>query len=227
MQEKTNIRIPIALVVAAIVLSGALLFSYFKNNKGKDTAKNEKEMLLGINTLLEGDHFLGNPKADIILIEYSDYDCRFCAGYFSNMSKVVEELGKSGKLLWIHRHLPFTQIHPYSKDKAIFAECAGAVGGEEKFWEASKKLYEATISDKNLTSNDLRILTGLDEQKFNACVTSDAPREKVEREYNEAYNAGIRGTPFTVIIKGNERYGVAESLPYFDLRTLVESLLNE
>ena len=224
--NQNNLRVPIALIVAALVLSGALFLSYSKANN-KQSNEEETKLLQKVETLLVSDHFLGNPKAEIILVEYSGYDCSFCAGYFINMKKIMEEFGKTGKILWIHRHMPFDQIYSRATEKAIMAECAGTTGGEEIFWLASEKLYEATTSKKDLTPSDLRVLLGLNKSLYDECLLKESVREKVRREYDEAYNAGVRGIPFTVVIKGEERYGIAESLPYFELRTLVESLLNK
>jgi len=218
-------KIPLSILVAGLAIAGGLVISKLQNPK--PVSEVTPESLSTVPLLSAGDHYLGNPKASVVIVEYSDYDCPFCASYFSNMKKILEELGKGGRLVWIHRHMPLYQIHETAREKAQITECVADVGGEEKFWEVSELLYKNTLSKTVASPDEIALEAKLPSDKFTECIESEKYLSKVLAEYDEAYLAGARGTPFTVIIKGDERVKLEESLAYFELRSLVESFLNE
>jgi protein-disulfide isomerase len=217
--------VPISILIAGLVVGGALVIS--KLQKGTPDTEVSQESLATIPLLNADDHYLGNPKASIVIIEYSDYDCPFCAGYFNNMKKIVEELGKSGRLVWVHRHMPLYQIHPTAREKAQVVECSAEIGGEEKFWEVSGALYKETLAKDGKTAINTVLEVGLPKIGLEECLRSEKYLQKILAQYDEAFTAGARGTPFTVIINGEERLKLEESLAYFELRKLIESLLSE
>jgi protein-disulfide isomerase len=219
-------RVPISIFVASLVIAGSLLISKFYLDKNPDRAANTTD-LISLPLLLEGDHFLGNPKAEIIIIEYSDYDCPFCGSYFQNMKKVVEEFGKNGRIVWIHRHMPFYQIHETAREKALVAECAGEIGGEEKFWEVSEVFYKNILTKTAFTPIQFALKAGVPQEPLEKCVAEEKYLPKILAQYDEAYAAGARGTPFTVIIRGEERQKIEGSLAYFELRDAIESVLEK
>lgn len=217
--------VPISILIAGLFVGGALVISKLQ----KDTPNTEvtPTSLATIPLLNADDHYLGNPKAPIVIIEYSDYDCPFCAGYFNNMKKIVEELGKGGRLVWVHRHMPLYQIHPTAEEKAQIAECSAEIGGEEKFWEVSAALYTDILAKGGKSAIDTALEAGLPKNELEKCLADEKYLPKVLAQYEEAFRAGARGTPFTVIIKGDDRFKLEESLAYFELRKLIESLLSE
>lgn len=86
------------------------------------------------------DHILGDlNKAEIIIVEYSDLDCPFCKVFHSTMHQVVEK--NEGKVAWVYRHYPITQLHPDAFRKAEETECAWELGGNEAFWKYADKVF--------------------------------------------------------------------------------------
>lgn len=221
---KGNLTIPIAILLGALFVAGALFVQKFSRD---EEILAQDERLQQVELLREDDHYLGNPKAKLVIVEYSDYDCSFCAGHFSNLKRIVEDIGKNGSILWIHRHMPLTQIHETAREKAIFAECSALSGGEDIFWEISEILYASLLNGETVEYDAISSNLSLDGTAVKKCMDDGAIKEKITAQYNEAYNAGARGTPFTVIIDGDKRYAIAESLPYLELRTMVETFLND
>lgn len=82
------------------------------------------------------DHPMGNPKAPITLIEYSDYECPFCKRIHPTLERIVEE--SNGTVRWIYRHWP---LHQNSFTKLAAAECVAQIKGDEAFWEYSELLF--------------------------------------------------------------------------------------
>lgn len=211
---------PISIVIAGIIIAGAIYFS--KNNSpaqpinsGDGTATQEAlaEADLKISPVSAADYIAGNPNAPFIIVEYSDTECPFCKNFHTTLNRLMTELGKDGQVAWVYRHFPLWKaengrpaLHPLAEKEARALECAGKLGGNNKFWEYANRLYSITPSNNQLDPAELpkiAAFAGLNEADFNACLSSGEFAEKVDAQYEEAKLAGANGTPFSVIVAQN------------------------
>ncbi|EKD76436.1 MAG: hypothetical protein ACD_43C00113G0004, partial [uncultured bacterium] len=58
----------------------------------------------------------------VTLVQYVDYECRFCKKFFPDILKFVDE--HSGEVRFVVKHYPLVQIHPAAKTAAMAATCA-------------------------------------------------------------------------------------------------------
>jgi hypothetical protein len=88
---------------------------------------------------LEGAALKGDPKAPVVIIEYSDYQCPFCA---KSERETLPELDQkyigTGQVQLAFRHHPLSRLHPFATQAAEAAVCAGRLG---KFWEMHAALF--------------------------------------------------------------------------------------
>lgn len=105
---------------------------------------------IALDSVTEKDHIAGNPQADLIIIEYSDPECPFCKRFHETMVQAMDEYGKQGKVAWVYRHFPLDAIHSKARHEAEAIECAGELGGNDKFWEYVNTLYKITPSNNQL-----------------------------------------------------------------------------
>src|SRR5207302_525955 len=81
---------------------------------------------------------LGSDSAPIEIVEYSDFECPFCASFATvQMPAIREQLIATGKVRWRYRDFPLPS-HQYSRYAALAAQCAGEQG---KFWEMHDQLF--------------------------------------------------------------------------------------
>lgn len=99
---------------------------------GTVTQKYEGEVA----SINSNDHIWGNPNAEIIIIEYSDYECPYCKKFQATLTKIVED--SNGSVAWVYRHWP---IHQNSFEKLAAAECVAKIKGNEAFWKYSELLF--------------------------------------------------------------------------------------
>lgn len=92
----------------------------------------------GFVALDDDDHYRGNPDAEIVLVEYSDYECPFCTRFQTTMQQVIADYGD--QVAWVYRHYPLPQLHPNAIMLANASECATELGGSDAFWELSDVL---------------------------------------------------------------------------------------
>lgn len=83
----------------------------------------------------EDDHLRGNPEANIVIVEYSDYECPFCTRFHTDMKEILADY--EGEVAWVYRHFPLIQLHPNAIMVSNAAECAAEIGDNEAFWELS------------------------------------------------------------------------------------------
>ncbi len=80
-----------------------------------------------------------NPK--ITLVEYSDFECPFCARAYPTVNQILQTYPKDIRL--VYKQFPLRQIHPSAQKAAEASLCALDQG---KFWEYHDKLFESASS---------------------------------------------------------------------------------
>ena len=162
-------------------------------------------------------------NAEIVLVEYSDFQCPYCLRHHPTMKRIVEEYGD--KVSWVYRHFPLTSIHPQAQDSAEAAECANEQG---KFWDFADKLYENQTQLGSDLYTKLASDLKLNESKFADCVSSGKYRNAVTADSTEGDTIGVTGTPATVVMKGNDPTTgqlVSGALPYESFKAAIDQLL--
>ncbi|HTZ61876.1 MAG TPA: DsbA family protein [Thermoplasmata archaeon] len=151
------------------------------------------------------DHSQGASGADVVLVEYGDYQCPYCGAAYPVVKRVQQELGSS--LRFVFRNFPITNSHPRAEWAAETAEAAAAQG---KFWEMHDLLYEhqASLGDG---AQILRTATslGVDPKRIAREVEERLYRPRVEEDYLSGIRSGVNGTP-TFFINGARYDGPAE-----------------
>jgi len=225
--------IPGAIILAGIIVAVSIIIS---NSGGKaPTAGNPENGNAPSSPTAENaasvtaaDHILGDPNASVLLIEFSDLECPFCKTFHSTMAQIMEEYGKDGRVAWVYRHFPLTQIHPKAPTEAEASECAAELGGNDAFWTYINRIFEITPSNNRLDLNLLPQVAediGLNRAAFETCLASGKYKDKIEANYNDAINSGGRGTPHTIIRTKDGSTSFSGALNVSQVRTLVEQAL--
>ncbi len=207
MKIKGNIQIVIAIVVAALIIGGAIMLSNKQPsaNKPVDGVPTDTTKATGPKAVSAEDHIRGgNIDSKVKVIEFSDTECPFCKRFHQTTTQLSQKYGD--KVAFVYRHFPLTQLHQQATTEAHATECAFELGGNEKFWQFLDKIYEITPSNDGLDLAQLPVIAkqlGLDEAKFNECQKSEKHMGKIEASFNDGVSAGAKGTPFTVILGPN------------------------
>ena len=234
MEKETKLELsnPMAIVVAGVLIAGAIYFSSVKpatTEQANQQPQAGSASLENVRAISDADHIRGNINADIKIVEYSDTECPFCQRFHTTMKQVMDEYGKDGKVAWVYRHSPIDQLHSKARKEAVAAECANELGGNEKFWEYLDRLYEVTPSNNGLDPKELPKIAeyvGLDVAKFNSCLNSGKYAELIEKDTQNARETGGGGTPWSIIIaKDGKKYSINGAQPYETVKQNIDSLL--
>src|SRR3989344_4619471 len=148
MEPSTNkLTMPVAIVLAGILIAGAILLSKSVYPKSANNPTNPdlgKSQEIKIRPVTDADHILGNPGAEIVIVEYSDTECPFCKQFHKTMNTIMAEYGKEGKVAWVYRHFPIEQLHKKAQKEAEATECAAELGGKSAFWDYINRIFEIT-----------------------------------------------------------------------------------
>lgn len=224
-----KVFIPISIVVSGLIIAGAIYLTT-KQQEPKQTADNNVQ--LAIAPIDANDHILGNPDAEIVIVEYSDFECPFCKGFHETMKKIMAEYGSTGKVAWVYRHFPLTQIHKSAQQAAEASECVAKLGGNDKFWEYANTISAGSpesLSTENLLSAATKI--GINEAEFKACLASDYPKQEVAKDIKDG-NAIASvdkqfGTPYNILIsKSGAQTPIKGNQPYANVKGAIDAILS-
>ncbi len=177
------------------------------------------------------DHILGNPDAEISLVEYSDFECPFCKRFHATPKALVESYG--GEVNWVYRHFPLKFHNPAAQKEAEAAECAAELGGNEAFWRYTDLTYERSQSNgKGYTVDRLVQLAreiGLDDQSFRVCVDSGRHSARVQQDAENGVSSGISGTPGSILVshKTGAIRVIAGAKPLAYIKAEIDRMLGE
>ncbi len=229
-----KLAVPLAIIVAGGLMAGALYFSNIKSaevSKKQAQADNtgQAQVTGDMRPVSADDHILGNPNAQLVLVEYSDTECPFCKVFHQTLQRMMSEYGKDGKIAWVYRHFPIDQLHSKARKEAEATECANELGGPAKFWEYINLVYQTTNSNNSLDPAELPKIAktvGLDVKAFNTCLDSGKYAAKVEADYQDAVKSGGRGTPHSILItKDGTKTPIDGAYPYDQLKTILDAAL--
>jgi protein-disulfide isomerase len=92
----------------------------------------------------------GPKDAKVTIVEYSDFQCPFCArAYTTFEQEVMKDYGD--KVRFVFKNFPLASIHPWAEDGALASECAFQQGNEAH-WKMYDGLFtkQADINKDNL-----------------------------------------------------------------------------
>lgn len=169
------------------------------------------------------DHLYGDPGASVTLIEYSDFECPYCKQFYSTAKALVDESG--GQINWVYRHLPLA-MHNGAMPKALASECAFEQGGNDAFWKFTDALFNKQVRPDQLGS--LAKETGLDEGKFQDCLSGEKHKDRVQRDMADAQASGLTGTPGNILFnKETKKFSVLPgAVPLSSLKEEAQKLKN-
>lgn len=191
---------PIAIVIAGIVI--ALAIMYVGKNGTPSLARELPTNALRADArpVDETDHVFGSRDADVMLIEYSDFECPFCSKIHPRLAEIVEN--SNGKVAWTYRHFPLTSIHTQALPTAIASECVAKLKGNDAFWAFAAATFSAPGLEDGVSLSFAKAL-GIPEVQLRACIADPAHETRVRAEFDEAIALGAQGTPFVVVLHAN------------------------
>ncbi|MEX2162127.1 MAG: peptidylprolyl isomerase [Anaerolineales bacterium] len=148
----------------------------------------------------------GPADASVTILEYSDFQCPFCA----QLSAVLAELEARypDDLRIVYRHFPLigSPEQPLHEKAALSMQAAEAAGLQDRFWEMHDALFASQSEWTGMSTEDFGTwlldtaeTLELDLDQFVADLHSEALETEAQAAWTHGQELGLPGTPFLLI----------------------------
>jgi len=156
------------------------------------------------------DHVLGASDAPVTMVEYASLTCPHCAAFHNDTwPRLKSAWVETGKVKFVYRHYPLDRL---ALRGALLAECFEG----QRFFTVVDMLFKQQ-SRWSRADNPMRHfarlggLAGLDQERFEACMTDEDTRDAIlEAQIRARDEAGVQSTPSFLIagelMTGNQGY---------------------
>lgn len=238
-KEKRDRFLPVSILVAAVLIAGAVVFTSFYHGGGATPAATnplaaQPAAAPSVNTstimqLTSRDVILGSQNAPVTLIEYGDYQCPYCGQYFSQTEpSIISAYVNTGKVRMVFRNFAFL-----GAESTAAAEAADCAQDQNELWPYHDALYTAKVGDaeKGGSEDDgffnrtlfiqLATKLGMNVAAFTSCIDSNKYASQVASDTSAASALGVNSTP-TFFINGTQIEGAE---PYASFEEVINAAL--
>ncbi len=214
--------LPIAIVIAGALVAGAVVFkddkpSQDEDLKGKAKVEEQEEGAEVVEVSIDDDAIRGDENAKVTIVEFSDYECPFCAKAEPTMKKILKNY--EGKVRWVYRDFPMS----YHKDAQLASEASEAAHAQGKYWEYHDLLYKYNDSLKKADLIKYAEKLGLNMEQFKSDLESGKFKDEVVKDFEDGEVAGVDGTP-CFFINGTKVVGAQ---PYEKFAEVIDAELEK
>ena len=203
----------ISILVAAILISGSVIYSFGIKNQNPQTADLEEAAKEAIGALdkpqIDDNVILGDANASLTVFIFSDYQCPFCEKFYQEAeSQIRENYVKTGKVNMVHKDLAF--LGQESADAAQAVNCAKDQG---KYWDYHDAIFEVEgqeakkVGNSENTGNlnrdtfkEIAANLEMNTNDFLSCFDSKKYASEIEKDLNEARTVLSQMSTPTIVI---------------------------
>jgi len=175
-----------------------------------------------------GGFSMGDAKAPLVLVEYTDLQCPFCQQFHNTaFAQIKANYIDTGKVRFVSRDFPL-DFHDNARRAATAGRCAAEQG---KYWEMRHVMI---VNAEALKPDNLATYAGtvkIDVPKFKSCLESDKFKAQIDQDVAEGGVAGVQGTPSFVIgrLENDKLQGVrmVGAMPYAQFDAKIQEMLGE
>ena len=219
-------RLPLIAAATAALVGGGWYFSTTQQGTPGVTsfAVEAQEAAAEVDTSSVEEMSLGNPDADVTVIEYASFTCPHCRNFHDTVFEDLKEnYIEPGKINFVYREVYFDRF-------GLWAGMVARCGGPEKYFGIADLLYEQqqewVQGDPAEIAQNLRRIgktAGLDDAQLDACLGDAEKAEALVAAYQQNAEADdITSTPSFVI--NGTKYA---NMPYDDFAAILDEELAE
>ena len=229
-KSQQNMSVPISIIIAGMIIAGAIFFTNGKNAANTDVAGGQAPQVTidSAKIPVAGSPVVGNPNAAVTVVYYFDYQCPFCKQVENTVTpQLMKEYVATGKVKIVYKDFEF--LGPDSLAASIFARAV---------WEASPDQYSAWHSamfEKQDKENSgwgnkddilalLKTVPGIDAAKVETLYNTkqEVYTKMIDADKSAGAKLGVSGTPAFLI--GKQKIDGAQ--PYSAIKQAIEDTLS-
>ncbi len=204
------------------VIDNAMKSYYMAKRAEQEEAQFQQSLKRRFKVPVDGSPVKGLSNAPITIVEFSDFQCPYCARSVSTIKELEKKYGD--KVKFVFKHYPLERIHPVARSAAKASMAAGEQG---KFWEYHDTLMakqsEWGKGDSNKRYSSYAKQLGIDPEKFKKDLETSEYEKKINSDLALGKKLGVQSTP-TFFVNGVMLRG-ARDTRY--LSKVIDHLLDE
>jgi len=135
-EKKPGSKVWLFITIGLVILAVIVAYIYFSK---KDYLQ---ESNIIIDSLIEGQPFLGAENASLVIVEFSDFQCPYCRQFHVDTFPYLKlEYLDTEKIQFVYKDFPLVSIHPMALPTAEIANCIFEEFGSDAFWEFNEEVY--------------------------------------------------------------------------------------
>jgi protein-disulfide isomerase len=168
--------------------------------EARGVAASAKEAKTAMGFTADGHPYRGDPKAPVIVEEYSDYLCPYCGRHFTDtLPALLEKYAATGRIEYVYRDFPLASLHPTSA-KGHEASLCVAEQGAPRFWAMHDVLFQAQKEWSRLPDpagflRERAEQIGADLKVYDECLVSGRKKGALEQSIAAGNALDFSGTP--------------------------------
>ena len=180
----------------------------------QEKTKEDAERRAQLDKAVAGLPVRGNAKAAVTLVEFSDYQCPYCARAAKSVDEMLAASGK--EVRYVVMPFPLDTIHPWARNAAVAAQCA-LQQKADAFWTLNDAYYaeQAKFNKDNVLPKSRELLAGakVDLKRWDACVGDPASKDyaraiaAIDASVALGRAVGVNATP-SFFVNGRKFAGV-------------------
>jgi protein-disulfide isomerase len=221
---------PIAIIIGAVIIAlGLVAYGFITSGSGSKPLDSFTGKAIDTSDYVEG------ISKKVFVVEYSDTECPYCVQFHTAMKQIRNDY--AGKIGFVYRLFPLTQIHPHAQKEAEALACAGKLGGKDAYFGLMTAMFDYktlnnTTQLKATGITDLATQVGLSKDAILKCVTEGQTTDEVTASVNDGINAKVSGTPTTfVLVKERSGFKIVATIegsrPYSLVKDAIEQALRQ
>jgi protein-disulfide isomerase len=136
------------------------------------------------------DHVRGPVDARVVLVEYLDYECSFCARAYREVEATIARVGQLFR--FAARHFPRVEAHPHAR---LAAQAVEAAAVQEAFWPMHGMVFENRNALDVPDLSAYAAVLGLDVTQFVRDLRNAVGGEKIDNDVRSGIDSGVHVTP--------------------------------
>ncbi|RJQ13599.1 hypothetical protein C4553_02885 [Candidatus Parcubacteria bacterium] len=213
---KAEYLTPLSIVVAGVVIAGALFFGLKGQQEGgiqkNPTSGDVKPIVAGeaVEVDLGTNPIKGQNNAPITIVEFSDYQCPFCGRFFAQTEpQILKNYVDTGKAKFTYRDFAFLDgfVGQERGESHLAAEAARCAQDQGKYWEYHDLLFRNQDGENKgaFSADNLKKLAnqiGLNAGQFSQCLDGGKYKDLVVADTQAGARFGVNGTPTVFMGRG-------------------------
>lgn len=178
-----------------------------------------KKPKIQINVELGSAPTWGKKDAPVTIIEFSDFQCPFCARAAKTVTDIKKKYGSKVNIAF--RHFPLS-FHRQARPAAEASMCVHEQG-EPKFWKFHDLVFDNQKELDNASLEKYAKKAGVNVQKYQECMTGKRYSSLIQKDLDYGEKIGVKSTP-TFFVNGEL---VSGAVPYEQFAEIVDEALSE